>query len=184
MSIDLPDKFKDVTLLAKGKRGIVYTAKLDGELVAVKIAREDSDAFDANFLEGFYLDKVNELGIGPKLMDVGEDYVAMEFIDGVRIDQFLGEASSDEIIEVIDEVFRQTNILDKNNINKFEMTNPYKHIIVKNDNKPVLIDFERARHTARPKNTAQFAEYVTRRKDALESKGLSFDKDNRKLIKK
>ena len=115
---------------------------------------------------------------------MGEDFVVMEFIDGMRIDEFLKMGSPDDIKSVLEEVFRQLQVLDKNNLNKFEMTNPYKHIIIKTDNQPVMIDFERARFAARTKNVTQFAEYLRKNKSLLESKGLFFDKERIKIIKK
>jgi len=64
---------------------------------------------------------------------------------------------------VILDVLKQCRILDKLKINKLEMHNPHKHIIIEN-NKPFLIDFERAYETEKPKNVTQFCQFLMSKK--------------------
>lgn len=153
----------DIELLTKGKRGVIFTADFRGVPVVVKVARPDSDAVNTPLLEAQYLQKANELGIGPRLYDFSQDYVIMEYVKGALIGDFLRDVSLDakNVVSVILAIFDQLVVLDSARINKFELTNPYKHIIVKENFDPVLIDFERARFTTRPKNVTQFAEYIT-----------------------
>ena len=161
----VPHDCTDVELFTKGKRGVIFKASYHDKPVAIKIPHPDSDAPSTPELEARYLEKANAVGVGPKLYVSSDDYVVMEFVDGILIGEFLKNDSieSEKIIQVIKLIFDQLISLDKIGINKFELTNPYKHIIVKNDFDPVLIDFERARHTTRPKNVTQFAEYLTSR---------------------
>ena len=44
-------------------------------------------------------------------------------------------------------------------MNKLEMHNPHKHIIIEKK-KPVMIDFERAYKTEKPKNVTQFCQFL------------------------
>lgn len=159
----VPANCVDVELFTKGKRGVIFKAKYRDLPVVVKIPRPDSDAPNTPALEARYLEKANSVGVGPKLYFFSDDFVVMEFIDGILIGDFFKNDSieSEKFIQVIKLIFDQLILLDKLGINKFELTNPYKHIIVKKDFDPVLIDFERARHTVRPKNVTQFAEYLT-----------------------
>lgn len=159
----IPADCLDVELFTKGKRGVIFKANYHDKPVVVKIPRPDSDASNTPALEARYLEKANAVGIGPKLYLSSDNFVIMEFIDGVLIGDFLQNNSvkSERFIQVIKLIFDQLVLLDKIRINKFELTNPYKHIIIKKDFDPVLIDFERARHTTRPKNVTQFAEYLT-----------------------
>jgi predicted Ser/Thr protein kinase len=62
------------------------------------------------------------------------------------------------------------------------MHHPYKHIIVTSGDKPVLIDFERARHSDEPSNVTQCCQFVTGSKlqDVLREKGIHLHK--KKLI--
>jgi putative serine/threonine protein kinase len=158
--MNLPEKFKNVEILDKGKHGLVYKANFKNKEVAIKVKLPSSKSENTAILEANYLKKVNQFKIGPKLIENTEDYVVMEFIDGIRIDKFLEQAKEEEKSIVIKEILRQLEVLDDNKINKMEMTNPYKHIIITKNLKPVLIDFERARFTDKPKNISQFKEYL------------------------
>lgn len=173
----VPEKFLDVKVYAKGKRGVIFQAKLDDDLVAIKVTHPNSDAHNALLLEKNYLAKVNLLGIGPQLLDYGQDYVAMEFIEGKAIGEFIETADATSLKTVLLGIFKQLLKLDKAGINKFELTNPYKHILIKNNLQAVLIDFERARFAARVKNISQFSEYVSNKKilPLLQSKDLLLD---------
>ena len=88
------------------------------------------------------------------------------------------ETSHVRIKRVLRNVFEQCARLDKLGINKEEMHNPYKHIVV--GEKIVLLDFERAAFTEKPHNVTQFVQYVIRNRKLLGSKGIKVDKD--KLI--
>jgi predicted Ser/Thr protein kinase len=163
----VPADCSGLEVIAQGKRGIVFKATYKDKPVAIKIPRPSSDAPNTMGLEATYLKKVNKLGIGPKLILADEHYVVMEFIDGVRIGEFLANVTTtpQSIITVLNLVLEQLFTLDAAGINKYELTNPYKHIIITTEKttgeeKPVLIDFERARHAAKPKNITQFVEYL------------------------
>jgi len=65
-------------------------------------------------------------------------------------------------------------------INKTELTNPYKDILITEKNNAVLIDFERCRMTEKPHNVTQFLQYIARNKEVLGKKGIIVDKE--KLI--
>lgn len=160
----IPEKYKNIQILDKGKHGLVYKATFKNKFVAIKVKLPSSKSENTAILEANYLKKANELGIGPKLIENTENYVVMEFIDGIRIDKFLESATEKDKIKVIKDVLIQLKKLDEAKINKSELTNPYKHIIVKENLKPVLIDFERARFTTKPKNISQFKEYLKKNK--------------------
>jgi len=159
----LPKSCTNIELFARGKRGVIFKAESNNKIVIIKVPRPNSDALSTTVLEARYLEKANELNIGPRLYSFSDDYVVMEFIDGVLIKDFFRDESilAEKIFFVLTHIFNQLVDLDKVGINKFELTNPYKHIIIKQNFEPVLIDFERARHTIRVKNVTQFSEYLT-----------------------
>jgi len=64
--------------------------------------------------------------------------------------------------KILKQILKQCYELDKLKINKKELTNPYKHILVKNS-KVKMIDFERCYKTNNPKNVTQFSEYLMRK---------------------
>ena len=157
----VPKECGEIVLHAKGKRGLIFKAQLGNKPVAIKVAHPQSEAHNAMTLESNYLKKVNALGVGPKLIDSSENYVVMDFIEGTLIGEFIKEANTEDLKKVLFMILEQLLKLDDAGINKFELTNPYKHIIVRKNLEPVLIDFERARFSSRVKNISQFAQYLT-----------------------
>ncbi len=145
---------------AKGKRGLIYTSKLKNVKIAIKIKNPKSEAKSRIFFEGKNLEEMNKLRIGPKLLKAEEDYIIYKFVDGTLFPKFLEKCSKKDAISVIKHVLSQMRTLDKNLINKEEMSNPYKHIIVTKTKKPVLIDFERSNKTLKPHNINQFVQYL------------------------
>jgi len=137
--------------LAKGKRGRIY---VEGG-VALK---KSSPARVKN--ESKWLKILNKRSIGPKLIEVKKDYFKYIFIRG---DFILDYFKMNNPKPVILDVLKQCRILDKLKINKLEMHNPHKHIIIEN-NKPFLIDFERAYETEKPKNVTQFCQFLMSKK--------------------
>jgi HemK-related putative methylase len=171
------DGIKDIQRLAKGHRGLIFVGKLKGKKVAVKKQREDIEAVGRIKNEARWLKLLNRKGIGPKFMYIEDEYFVYEFVEGEFIPDFLEKAGKDRIKKVLIDVFKQCFVLDKMKVNKEEMHNPYKHIIVK-DGKAVLIDFERSHSTEKPKNVTQFCQFVSSKKvmKILKKKGFDFKK--------
>ncbi len=174
--------------LSKGKRGVVYTTERDGRKIAVKKKRSDSQAEMVLKKEAEFLKKLNKEGIGPEFIELEDDALVMEFVEGETIEEFLKNRENDrkEVIQVLKSVFDQCRTMDELRINKQEMTNPYKHIIIDKDLHPVIIDFERCLYTKKPKNVTQFCQYVTRTRtrQLLADRGITIDKNKiRKLAK-
>lgn len=174
--------------LAKGKRGHVYTYKstIDGKEVCVKELNPDTEANNVIHNEAKFLKMVNEQGIGPTLLKEEDDRVIMEFIQGERILDFFERSDKSGIVKVIKDSLEQARKLDKMGINKYELTNPYKHIIVHYE-KPIMIDFERCKEVENPKNVTQLVQFLTsgRVKNILKDKKINLDtEDLRELARK
>lgn len=182
----IPSSCTEVRLLAKGRRGVIFRAVFQDKDVILKVQHPDSKAKNALVLEASYLERVNELGLGPKLVGFTDKFVMMEFIPGISIGQFLKEEiyTKESLLEIFQKVINQMIKLDKAGLNKFEMTNPYKHIIITPDLHPVLIDFERARFSDRPKNLNQFIEYFSQATvlDAFKKVDISLRIEKLKLL--
>lgn len=148
-----------IEYLSQGKRGIVLSGKYDGEHVAIKIAQNRLQGSVIQ-KETLFLKRVNDLDIGPRLIESTDSLLIMEFIDGVRITDFIEKASHKDKVAVIKLVLEQLYLLDCNGIAKSELTNPYKHILITKKKKPVLIDFERANFATYPNNITQFMQFV------------------------
>lgn len=150
----------DVKKLTKGHRGVIFTGMLNEKKIAVKKQRSDIPVTWSVKNEARWLKVLNRKGVGPKLIEIGEDYFIYEFVEGEFFPHFLEKADKAEIKKVITDVFKQCFVMDEMKIIKEEMHNPYKHVIVR-DGKAVLIDFERVHSSESPKNVTQFCQYVT-----------------------
>ncbi|MBI4154469.1 hypothetical protein HY498_00070 [Candidatus Woesearchaeota archaeon] len=142
--------------LAKGKRSKVYLIIKNNKKFVKKFSNESYIQNEVKWLK--FLNKYN---IGPKLISFDNESLTEEYIEGEIIEDFLKRAKKSEIKTVLKKILQQCYILDKLKVNKFELTNPYKHIIIKNLN-PIMIDFERCRFSLKPKNVSQFVEYILR----------------------
>ena len=179
---------RKVHYFAEGRRGVVYTADFDKNLVlkkqvpvkkrtitvAIKVKKKDSKSIDAIASEVQWLKLLNERAIGPRMLFSSEEYVAYEFAEGEYIESWLPTASKEEIKTVLKSIFQQCYVMDKLQINKEEMHHPLKHIIVGKDLNPTLIDFERCYETKKPHNVTQFADFVGKHQAMLVKKGFDF----------
>lgn len=167
--------------LAKGKRGVVFVDR--AKQVVVKQANPRSQANNRLSIEAAFLQKVNRKGIGPRFVSFAEGKLAMRFVEGKRMGDWLAEedTTKQQIKRVLLSVLDQCVVMDTLGINKQEMTHPYKHILIDTTGKPVMIDFERCRYTEKPKNVTQFVQYLVSRNVAplLKNKGVVL---NRKTL--
>ena len=137
--------------LTKGKRGKIYLEK--GKKKKKSLPKRVKN-------ESSWIKILNKYGVGPKLVEVKKDYFKYKFTEGEFIlDYFKSKNPKPIIIAVL----KQCRVMDKLKVNKLEMHNPHKHIIIKNK-KPVMIDFERAYETKKPKNVTQFCQFIMSRK--------------------
>ena len=137
--------------LTKGKRGKIY---VEGN-TAIKKSLPKRVKNESSWLK-----ILNKYGIDPKLIEVKKNYFKYKFIKGDFIlDYFKSNNSKPIIIDVL----KQCRMMDKLKVNKLEMHNPYKHIII-NNRKPVMIDFERVYKTQKPKNVTQFCQFLMSKK--------------------
>ncbi len=138
---------------SKGKRSKVYTAFYKNKKVIVKYSNRA-------LIEASWLKFLKKLDFTPKLIFADKNMLIYEFIEGITIAEYLKNKNSKPIIK---QILRQCYELDKLKINKKELTNPYKHILIK-DKKAKMIDFERCYKTKFPKNVTQFSEFLMRKK--------------------
>jgi release factor glutamine methyltransferase len=136
--------------------------------------------------EATFLKKLNTHGIGPKLITYDEKTLTMHYIEGTRIIEYMRTSSKKEIKEVIKKILTQLLTLDTLGLNKREMTNPYKHIIIDNKHNPVMIDFERSFYSEKPKNITQFIQFLssTKLEPIFKEKNIHIDKEQLRTISK
>lgn len=138
----------------KGKHSEVYVES--GR--AIKIFKPE---FRYNFWkEVRYLTILKKKNFVPKIFNFNPDElkIEMEFVDGTMIRDFVKEKNFDEIVNVLKMCLDVCFYLDRMRIQKEEMKNPQKHIIVAD--RIVFVDFERAYENPNPRNVTQFLEYI------------------------
>jgi len=168
---------------AKGKRSNVYKIKIKNKIYILKEAKPSFKNRIKN--EAKWLKILNTKGIGPKILQQKNNSITMEFIKGKRIIDWLEEKNKKQIISILINILKQCRTMDKLKVNKKELNNPYKHIII--DKKPVMIDFERCKQTQNPKNTTQFCQFITseRIKKIFKKKNIILDPEKiTKILKK
>jgi len=170
-------RIKNIIRFTRGKRGIIFIGNFKNKKISIKFQRKDIAAKGAINNEIKFLKILNKYKIGPKLLFYGNDYFASNFVDGILIDEFLKKEDKEKTKRILKKIFNQCFLLDKLKINKEELHNPYKHIIVTRRFNPVLIDFERARRMADTKNVTQFCQYIISRAELLNKKGFKIDKE-------
>lgn len=158
---------EDLRPLAKGKRGMVYTGRLNsgrskGKTVAVKVKNPSSASPGRIQIEAQVLSALNKRGIGPKVFEADDNFIVMEYVSGTPILEYLSKSGKPKIKALINMILEQLYILDTLKINKEEMHRPVKHIIVRG-NKPIMIDFERAKYSTKAHNITQFCQFLASR---------------------
>ena len=166
-----------IKFLAKGHHGLVYLGVYRGRKTAIKIKNPKSHAINTIAKEAYWLEKLEKYKIAPKLIISSGNFLAMEFVEGDLILDYIRKSGKKETIELLNKIFEQLIILDKLGIKKEEMHHPIKHIIIRRGN-PVLIDFERAHYTEKQSNVTQFYSFLMRITALLAVKGIEIDKDS------
>jgi len=138
---------KDLKYLAKGKRSEVYIGDYRKKKIIIKKSKRAK-------IEAKWLKILNKYQIGPKFIFLGKNYLVYEFVKGERILEHKGN-----IKKIIKKVLEQCRKMDKLGINKKEMQNPYKHILI-DKNKVKMIDFERCYYSKKVKNVTQFCQFL------------------------
>ena len=132
-----------INILGKGYVGIVVLGKIGRKKVAVKIRRNDSPRKNLK-KEAELLKIINKHKIGPKLIASSKNFLVMEYLDGERIGDWVGELkkkrTSLQLILVIKKVLEDCYSLDRIGLDHGELSNLTKHVII--GKKITIIDFE------------------------------------------
>lgn len=168
-------EIKNIEVFGHGKRGLLYAGKLGGTKIAIKTKYPKSQAIGRIQNEIRFLKILNKKGIGTKMLFYDKEYFAYKFISGKYIKEFIEtEKSKSKLMKVLRNILEQCFVMDKLKINKEEMHNPYKHIVI---NKTItMIDFERATYAAKSHNITQFLQYIMKNKVFLDKRGFNINK--------
>jgi len=148
--------------IGKGYRGVVLKARWKNKIVAGKILRVDSK-IPTLVREAEMMKIANSISIGPVLFDYSDHVILMEYIQGIDLDRWLNNISRDEIYllkEVLESILTQTRKLDCISLDHGELSNARRHIIVRKDLHPIILDFGKARISRKPKNVTSIVSYI------------------------
>ncbi len=132
-----------IAVLGKGYTGVVVLAKMGSKKVALKIRRTDSPRQSMQ-KEAALLEAANGVKVGPRLIRSSDNFVVMEYLDGKKIYEWIGQlggkGSAARLRAVIKKVLSDCYHLDEFGLDHGELSNITKHVIV--GRKVTIIDFE------------------------------------------
>jgi putative serine/threonine protein kinase len=125
----------------KGQVGIVLYAKTGNKTCALKIRRVDADRKSMD--EEARLHKIaNGAGVGPRLEGHTKNLIAMEFVDGQSIIDWVDGAPKGRLRRMARSVLEQCYNLDRARLDHGELSRLDRHVIIVSDRQPFIIDFE------------------------------------------
>lgn len=150
-------------IAGKGCVGVVLKAKIGGKTCALKVRRVDADRKSMN--EEARLHKIaNDAGVGPRLEGHTKNLIAMEFIEGQSIVDWVSSATRKQVRGMARSVLEQCYSLDRAGLDHGELNRSDHHIIVdnnnNNNNKACIIDFESASTARKTSNVTATAQSI------------------------
>ncbi len=150
-------------ILGKGCTSLVVLAKSKYGKAALKIRRTDSNR-DSCTAEARILEATNRFGVGPRFFCSTEDFLLMEFIDGLKIRSWILEKISkgkrEIVTQALREILEDCYRLDVAGIDHGDLNPAKKHIIVRGTGNPTILDFESASTTRRVANVTSISQYL------------------------
>jgi len=162
-------RISSVPVLGKGCVGIVVIAHLEnGRRAALKIRRVDADRTNMKH-EAEMLKKANSVDTGPKLLKVTDDFLLMQYVEGELFPKWIDKTDDEELVKkVLRQLFEQCFRLDSMGLDHGELSNASKHLIVAENGKPYIVDFETASTERKTANLTSLAQYLLIRKPISE----------------
>ena len=179
-------RIHEIPILGKGCVGIVVIAHTNFGRAALKIRRVDADR-KGMFHEAEMLRRANDVKVGPRLFDVSDNFLLMEFIKGIHFPQWIELVRESDgwsrIRWVLREVLEQCYRLDNAGLDHGELNNASKHIIVVANDFPCLVDFETASIKRKVSNVTSICQYLFLKSQAAEKVKENLEVDEKELIK-
>jgi putative serine/threonine protein kinase len=153
----------NVPVLGKGHVGIVVVVYTSFAKGALKIRRVDADRAGMEH-EAEMLRRANAIHVGPRLLDVTDNFLLMEFVEGALlpkwVETLMGRGARSRIRRVLRAVLEQCFRLDEAGLDHGELSKAPKHIIIDADDRPHLVDFETASVNRRVSNVTSICQYL------------------------
>ena len=154
----------NVKVLGKGCVGIVVLAYTEAGRVALKIRRTDADRAGMKH-EAQMLRAANSAGVGPRLLDFSENLLMMEFVDGLLIPRWIealeeGDNARLRVERVLRDILDQCWRLDEAGLDHGELSQASKHIVIGEEDRPCILDFETASDGRRVSNVTSVCHFL------------------------
>jgi putative serine/threonine protein kinase len=152
-----------VRVLGKGCVGVVVSAQTSTGRVALKILRTDADraGFDH---EASMLRLANSINVGPKLYDFSGRFLVMEHLEGNLLPEWIktlaGRGRKNRLKSVLRGLLEACYRLDQMGLDHGELSRAPKHIIVGEQDRAEIVDFETASDKRRPSNVTSLCQYL------------------------
>lgn len=142
----------------KGCVGIVVKAKAGSTVCALKIRRTDADRKTMDEEARFHK-MANNVGVGPRLEGQTKNLIAMEYIPGQNIVEWVGDTTKkSKMCSVARAILEQCFRLDRAGLDHGELSRLTRHIIVSDSS--YIIDFESASTTRKTSNVTAAAQSI------------------------
>lgn len=153
----------NLPVLGKGCVGIVVIAYRKDAKVAMKIRRIDANRIRMQH-EAEMLKKANIINVGPHLLDVSDNFLIMEFIEGMLLPEWINtlreRETKSKFQDVLRTVLEQLWSLDELGLDHGELNRAPKHIIIDVNEKPWIVDFETASTNRKVSNVTSICQYL------------------------
>ncbi|MDI9609650.1 MAG: hypothetical protein QFX34_05150 [Candidatus Verstraetearchaeota archaeon] len=150
----------DARLIGKGCTSVVCIGMIGDRQVALKIRRSDSSR-ESLEAEASNLEFANSCGVGPRLFGARKNAIAMEHIRGQNFVRWLeGKPHTEAVRRAVVDILGQCLSLDMNGLDHGELSEAKKHIIINEDGKACIIDFESASRSRKRRNLTSVVSYL------------------------
>ncbi len=149
-----------IPVLGKGCVGVVTKARLEGELVALKIRRLDADRPSMND-EARLLRFANSVDAGPRLISATKNFLAMELFRGIPLFRWAeGSGASGRVVgKLVSRLLSCCFMLDSIGLDHGELSHAPKNVLVAKSGHPCIVDFESASTARRVANVTSLLQY-------------------------
>jgi putative serine/threonine protein kinase len=148
-----------ITIAGKGCVSIVLKVKAKNKICALKIRRTDANR--KTMEREMSLHQIaNSAGVGPNIFRYSDNYILMEFIDGLSIIDWVKQRSitADQVRNVATAILQQCYNLDRAHIDHGELSRLNHHVIVSKSDTAKIIDFESSSTQRRTSNVTAAAQ--------------------------
>jgi len=151
-------------VLGKGTSAIILKALKDGKPYALKVRRMDSGKPNMRH-EAELTRAANKVGVGPTLYASTENMLLMELVEGANFTEWLLRLNESEkgrltLSTLIRRLLEHCRRLDEAGIDHGELSRASKHIIVRGNLDPCILDFEKASLKRRVANVTSIVQFL------------------------